>query len=55
MKYSKCKDAHLNHGCKVSLSVQEFNDVTVGFYCENPASTKKQEVDVLLFRLISLV
>ncbi len=26
-----------------------------GFYCENPDSTNKQEVDVLLFRLIYLV
>lgn len=38
------------------MSVQEFNGVTKGgFYCENPDSTKKQEVDVLLFWLISLV
>ena len=35
------------------MCVQECNKV--GFYCENPASTEKQEVDVLLFRSISLV
>lgn len=37
---------HLNYGCKVSLMY-----IKVGFYCENPASTEKQEVDALLVDL----